>query len=112
MNAFTLIPAAMLLAASASGAPAPRRLDEIMIEGEVRLPQVLFITSRESRRPLDWLDHYAPPSSAEVAATTVLPSRIDVIPSQDPADVTADPDASAAPNLPTDAEDSTMERQR
>ena len=51
-----LLPA-ILLAASGSGERAPRRLEDIMIEGEVRLPQVLFITSRESRRPLDWLDH-------------------------------------------------------
>ena len=106
-----LLPA-ILLAASGSGERAPRRLEDIMIEGEVRLPQVLFITSRESRRPLDWLDHYAPPGAAEVAAATPVPSRIDVIPSHDPADATDDPDASAASEHPSVAEESPKETQR
>lgn len=41
-----------------------KTLDEITIEGEVRLPRVLFITSRETHRPLDFLEEYLPPLDA------------------------------------------------
>jgi len=107
-----VLAAALALGVPAGAAPAPRTLEEITIEGEVRLPQVLFITSRESTRPLDWLDHYAPPDAAEVARTTPLPSRIDVIPSSEPADVHEDPDVSAAPRSTSEPEESTQESQR
>jgi hypothetical protein len=103
---------ATILLAPAAGKPAPRTLDDIMIEGEVRLPQVVFITSREANRPLDWLDHYMPPGAAEVAAGAALATRIDVIPSEDPADETESPDAPAPPELPSEAEDSTKESHR
>ena len=59
-----IVPA--VLAAVPAAAPFPAHaeevttLEEISIEGEVRLPRVLFITSRDIARPLDFLDHYAP----------------------------------------------------
>jgi hypothetical protein len=39
-------------------APAVKTLDDIRIEGEIRLPRVLFLTSRETECPFDFLDHY------------------------------------------------------
>ena len=111
--------AAAVIVAAAGAADVPRTLDEIMIEGELHLPQVLFITSRESARPLDWLEHYAAPSAFEVARATPFPSRIDVIPPFDPADDSADPAPLEAPSAapdestaPSDPADSTKERQR
>lgn len=47
-----------------------KTLDEITIEGEVRLPRVLFITSRETERPLDFLEEYLPPLDAVANETT------------------------------------------
>ena len=69
-------------AALAADAPkeAVKTLDAVTIEGEVRLPQVLFITSRESDRPLEFLSLYAPVSSEELGASTVLPGMIHVPP--------------------------------
>jgi hypothetical protein len=115
MRPTTRILAAVLAFAPAfpaAAAPTPRTLDEITIEGEVRLPQVLFITSRESTRPLDWLEHYGPPTAAEVARDTPLPGRIDVIPSAESADGIESPDASAAPSITEDVEEPTKESQR
>lgn len=64
-----------LLAAGAAAAlavPTPyaraeevKTLDDIRIEGEVQLPRVLFITSRETVRPLDFLGLCLPPAEAE-----------------------------------------------
>lgn len=59
--------AALLAAAALTALPAApahaedgvTTIEEISIEGEVRLPRVLFITSRDIARPLDFLDHYA-----------------------------------------------------
>ena len=45
-------------AAGASSAPAVKTLDDIRIEGEIRLPRVLFLTSRDTECPFDFLDHY------------------------------------------------------
>ena len=110
--AASLAAAALTAAAPAPAAPTARTLDEITIEGELRLPQVLFITSRESVRPLDWLDHYAPPSAAEVARDTPLPSRIHVIPSPEAADVGGDPPSASVPRSPREPEETTKETQR
>jgi hypothetical protein len=117
--AAAIVVAALGAAASPVAAAPPRTLDEITIEGELHLPQVLFITSRESTRPLDWLDYYAAPPAAEVARTTPLPTRIEVIPSLDSADNAEDPELLDAPSLapdpstaPSDPAESTKERQR
>jgi hypothetical protein len=58
-----------------------KTLDEITIEGEVRLPRVLFITSRETERPLDFLEEYLPPLDAvanEIAPSGPVPVMIPV----------------------------------
>lgn len=71
----------LLLASSVTAAEPPvKTLDAVTIEGEVRLPQVLFITSREGERPLEFLSMYAPATSLELGASTVLPSTIRVVP--------------------------------
>ena len=45
-------------AASVVPATAELRLDDITIEGEIDVPQVLFITARESRRGGDFLHRF------------------------------------------------------
>jgi len=51
-------PAVPAAAAPPPPAPAVKTLDDIRIEGEIRLPRVLFLTSRETECPFDFLDHY------------------------------------------------------
>jgi len=90
--------------------PPVKTLDEITIEGEVRLPQVLFITSRESTRPLDWLELYDTDSAESISRGTPFPDRITVIPPAVSADgiesrdvsesVSIEPEASAPPEDP------------
>jgi hypothetical protein len=53
--------------AVARAAEPTKTLEEIAIEGEVRLPEVLFITSRDVQRPIDWLEEYL--LEEETAAT-------------------------------------------
>ncbi len=59
-----VVTVALLLIAAAARAEDDRTLEAVTIEGEVRLPQVLFITSRDVDRPMDWLDHYDVPLAA------------------------------------------------
>jgi hypothetical protein len=71
--------------ASASGAKAPAKsapktLQEITIEGEVRLPEVLFITSRDVERPLDWLAGYVDAEDRAAAHAEHAPVRVYVLP--------------------------------
>ncbi len=72
--------ASPLAAESADDRPtdseAVRTLDDVTIEGEVRLPQVLFISSRETDRPLDALAVFGPIDPREVALATPLPGGI------------------------------------
>ena len=56
----------------------PRTLDEITIEGEIPVPQVLFITARDQRRFLDLRHHRYLKNSQRVGETTVYPSWISV----------------------------------
>jgi hypothetical protein len=64
-------------------APAgPRRLQDIHIEGEIPVPQVLFITARDQRHFLGFRHHSYLKSSRQLGEATVLPSRIAVIGSQ------------------------------
>jgi hypothetical protein len=70
-----------------------KTLDAVTIEGEVRLPQVLFITSRDGERPLDFLAMYAPATSLELGQSTVLPSTIRVVPEATVVDAPAPPAA-------------------
>lgn len=62
-------------------AAAPRRagdrtLDTITIEGEIAVPQVLFITSREQPRYRDQLHRRYLRTSLDVGEHAVLPSRV------------------------------------
>ncbi len=68
-------PPAHPAAAGAAGA-AGRTLDDIHIEGEIAVPQVLFITARDQRRFMDFHHHRYLRSSQQLGEATVLPSRI------------------------------------
>ena len=62
-------------------AAAPRRagdrtLDAITIEGEIAVPQVLFITSREQPRYRDLLHRRFLRTSLDVGEHAILPSRV------------------------------------
>ena len=62
-----------------------RTLDDIHIEGEIPVPQVLFITARDQRRFLEFQHHRYLRTSASLAAATPLPRLIVVTPSPAPA---------------------------
>jgi hypothetical protein len=55
-----------------------RRLQDIHIEGEIPVPQVLFITAREQRRVLDFDHKRYRRSGAELARGTPVPKRVTV----------------------------------
>jgi hypothetical protein len=55
---------------------APRTLDDIHIEGEIPVPQVLFITARDQRRFMEFQHHRYLKSSLELGRATATPSRI------------------------------------
>lgn len=55
-----------------------RRLEDIRIEGEIPVPQVLFITARDQRRIMDFHHRRYLRTSQEVGQQTVLPSWIAV----------------------------------
>jgi len=55
---------------------APRRLDDIRIEGEIPVPQVLFITAREQRRFMEFQHHHYQKTSLELGRATATPSQI------------------------------------
>jgi hypothetical protein len=58
---------------------ATRTLDAITIEGEIAVPQVLFITSRDFRRHRDGLDSKYRKNALEVARPTGLPTRLRIV---------------------------------
>ena len=60
------------------GGEGPRRLEDIHIEGEIPVPQVLFITARDQRRFLDFQHRRYLRTSQQVGEQTVLPSWIGV----------------------------------
>ena len=65
----------------------PRTLDDVNIQGEIPVPQVLFITARDQRRFLDFQHRRYLKNSQRVGETTALPSWIAVTPdtqSQEP----------------------------
>ncbi len=59
--------------AKASG---PRTLDEVHIEGEIPVPQVLFITARDQRRFMESRHRRYLRSSLELARSTPLPAHV------------------------------------
>jgi hypothetical protein len=63
--------------APAAPRPAPpRTLDDIHIEGEIPVPQILFITARDQRRFMEFQSRRYLRSAREVGAAAALPSRI------------------------------------
>jgi len=65
--------------------PAPRAgtvrtLDAINIEGEIAVPQVLFITARDTRRFRDGLGAAYRMTALEAARSLTLPGRVRVVP--------------------------------
>jgi hypothetical protein len=67
-------------AAAHRAAAAARTLDEIHIEGEIPVPQVLFITARDQRRFMEFQHRRYLRTSRTLGAATALPSRIVVTP--------------------------------
>lgn len=64
--------------AATSSAARPRRLEDIPIDGDVAMPQVLFITGRDQRRiPCVHHRRYLPEAKA-LGEATVLPARLAV----------------------------------
>jgi hypothetical protein len=55
---------------------APRTLDDIHIEGEIPVPQVLFITARDQRRFMEFQHHRYLKTSVELGRATATPSRV------------------------------------
>jgi len=62
----------------AAGKEGPRTLQDIHIEGEIPVPQVLFITARDQRRFLDFQLRRYLRTSQQVGEQTALPSWIGV----------------------------------
>jgi hypothetical protein len=54
----------------------PRTLDEITIEGEIAVPQVLFITARQRRHYQDFLHRNYLKGSRELCRETPVPVRL------------------------------------
>lgn len=57
-----------------------RALREIHIEGEIPVPQVLFITARDQRRIVDFNHRRYLKTSVEVGRCAILPTSIVVVP--------------------------------
>jgi hypothetical protein len=72
-------------AARARPRVAPRMLDDIHIEGEIPVPQVLFITARDQRRFMEFQHHRYQKTSLELGRATATPARI-VVTSPTPAE--------------------------
>jgi hypothetical protein len=70
-------------AAQSTRAPAAaggvRTLDAIRIEGEIDVPQVLFITARDYRRFRDGMGARYQPTADDVAKSIALPSRLRMV---------------------------------
>ena len=63
-------------AASNRSAASARTLEDIHIEGEIPVPQVLFITTRDQRRFVGFQYQRYIRSSRKVGEDTVVPSRV------------------------------------
>ena len=57
-------------------APSIRTIDAINIEGEIAVPQVLFITSRDTRRYRDGLGKNFRLGTLDVTRSIAMPSRL------------------------------------
>jgi len=72
-------------AGRARGRVGPRTLDDIHIEGEIPVPQVLFITARDQRRFMEFQHHRYPRTSLELGRATPMPTGV-VVTSPTPAE--------------------------
>jgi hypothetical protein len=72
------------LAAAPRAGGMPRTLADVHIEGEVSMPQVLFITARDQRRFMDFQHHHFLRTSTQLGEATPLPAW--VLMSHDPID--------------------------
>lgn len=66
---------------TAERAAAPRKLEDIHIEGQLPAPQVLFITARDQRRFVDFQHARYLRSAREIGAGVRMPRRF-VVPSR------------------------------
>jgi len=57
----------------------PRTLSDVHIEGEIPVPQVLFITARDQRRFMDFQHHRYLRSSTQLGEDTPFPTWVAVI---------------------------------
>ena len=77
-------PAAVAAHASSGAKPraaeGPRTLQDIHIEGEVPVPQVLFVTARDQRRLTEFQHRRYLKNSLGVGRSVAMPSRIAVSP--------------------------------
>jgi len=60
----------------AAGTAKDRTLEDIHIEGEIPVPQVLFITARDQRRFLEFQHHRYLRSSRQLGDDTPVPSKV------------------------------------
>lgn len=74
------------VSAAPAGAARARTLEDINIEGEITVPQVLFITARDQRRFVDFQHRRYLRTSIQVGETTRFPSWIAVVPGPKPED--------------------------
>lgn len=61
---------------AAPARPSARTLEDIHIEGEIPVPQVLFITARNQRRFLEFQHGHYLRSAQQLGEATAVPSRI------------------------------------
>lgn len=64
---------------AAAAAGMPRTLSDVHIEGEIPVPQVLFITARDQRRFMDFQHHRYLESSAQLGEHTPFPTWVAVV---------------------------------
>lgn len=72
-------PATKTVKAPATPKAATRTLDAIRIEGEIDVPQVLFITARDYRRFRDRTPAAYQTTSADVSKTIPHPNRVRMV---------------------------------
>jgi len=77
-----LLAAVVAVAAPESKPDRVRTLDAITIEGEIDLPQVLFITARDQHRFRDNLHRRYLKSCADLGGETPLPVRAKPVPKE------------------------------
>lgn len=75
-NATAAPPSAPSTSPKKTGSAGIRTIDAINIEGEIAVPQVLFITSRDTRRYRDGLGKNFRTGTLDVTRSIVMPNRL------------------------------------